>query len=179
MNLQEQINRIQLMMGLNEKKSNKINWVKPDFSKEEDEFTGHFLRWLEDDVLQINFDNYSDKEFDELFDKIKDSYSNAEIKPLSDKEWSKMENTDSWNIESEKDLFDVIQGMWGRSKERITKHSIEPIKNGGKVETPIVAYVKGHPPYLIAGNTRLSVCKIMGITPKVTKVLINKNLLSK
>ena len=149
---------------------NLVKWVKPNFSKEEDEFTGHFLRWLEDDVLQVNFDDYSDKEFDKLWDKISDSYDNAEIKSLSDKEWSKMENTDSWNIESEKDLFDVIHGQWGRKKERIIKHSINPIKEGGVVETPIVAYAKGHPPYLVAGNTRLSVCRMLGIKPMVTKI---------
>ena len=165
MNLQETIRKI-----LREEK-NLVKWVKPDFSKEENEFTGHFLNWLEDDVLQVNFDNYSDKEFfDNLWNKIRDSYDNAKIKPLSDEEWSKMENTDSWSIESEKNLFDVIHGQWGRKKERIIKHSINPIKEGGVVETPIVAYAKGHPPYLIAGNTRLSVCRMLGIKPMVTKI---------
>lgn len=151
---------------------NPIKWIKPDFNKEEGEFSGHFLHWLEDDVLQLNFNDYSKKWFNQLWDMIVISYNDADVEPLNDEEWSKMENTDSWGIESEEDLYNIIHGQWGRDKERIKKYSIDPIKMGGIVDTPIVVYVDGHPPYLVAGNTRLSACKILGITPMVTKVYI-------
>jgi hypothetical protein len=154
----------------------KIDWVKPDFQTEENEFMNHFLNWMKDDVLQVNFDNFSKKQLNQLVDDILSAYENANVETLTDEEWSKMENTDSWTMETYKDLFDIIYGEYGRSEERIIKHSIEPLKNGGIVETPIVAYVNNHPPYLIAGNTRLSVCKLLGITPKVTKVIIKTNI---
>jgi hypothetical protein len=179
MNLQENILRIKEMMGIiyeTTKKAKKIDWVKPDFQTEENEFMNHFLNWMKEDILQVNFDNFSKKQLNQLVDDILSAYENANVETLTNEEWSKMENTDSWTIETYKDLFDIIYGEYGRSEERIIKHSIEPLKNGGIVETPIVAYVNNRPPYLVAGNTRLSVCKLLGITPKVTKVIIETNI---
>lgn len=158
---------------LNETVNNSIKWVKPNFKTEEDEFTGHFFGWMEDDVLETNFENYSNEDFDKFWDKIENYYNNAKVELLSDDEWLKMENTDSWDIHTEDDLFDTIHGWWGRDKDRITNYAIKPIKEGGIVETPIVAYAEGHPPYLVAGNTRLSVCKMLGVRPMVTKIKIN------
>jgi len=149
-----------------------LEWIKPNFKDEEREFTLHFFHWMKNDVLKTNFETYSDKDFDKFWDKIKDEYNNANVELLSDDEWSKMENTDSWYIHTDDDLFDVIHGMWGRDKERIINYAIKPIKEGGVVETPIVAYADGEPPYLVAGNTRLSVCRMLGIRPMVTKLLI-------
>jgi hypothetical protein len=167
MNLQEQKN------NMKNTKSNSIKWVKPDFEVEEGEFTGHFMRWMEDDVLEVNFNSWTEEQFEYLYENIYDAYQKASVKPLTEKEWEIMENTDSWHINTTDELFDIINGMWGRSKERIIKYSIEPIKKGGVVETPIVAYAKGHPPYLVAGNTRLSACRAMGVKPKVTKLKID------
>lgn len=144
--------------------NNSIKWVKPDFKTEESEFTGHFFYWMKDDILQTNFEKF--------WNKIEYEYNNANVELLYDDMWSKMENTDSWNIHNEDDLFDVIYRMWGRDKERIINYSVKPIKEGGIIETPIVAYADGHVPYLVAGNTRLSVCRMLGIRPMVTKVII-------
>jgi hypothetical protein len=95
----------------------------------------------------------------------------ANVEVLTDEEWSQLENTDSWELETEEDIYYTIGG-YGRDKERILKHSLEPIRNGGVVETPIVVYSEGNPPYLVAGNTRLSACKVLGVTPMVTKVYL-------
>ena len=148
---------------LNEQTNNSIKWIKPDFKTEEDEFKDNFLRWVED---------YWDGTDDELWDIIKKSYSNAKIEPLNNKEWSQMANTDSWEINSEEELFKIIHSGYGRDKERIINYSLKPIKEGGIVETPIIAYADCHPPYLVDGNTRLSVCRILGIRPMVTKIKI-------
>jgi len=148
---------------LNVQTSNSIKWIKPDLKTEEDEFKDNFLHWVED---------YWDGTDDELWGIIKKSYNNAKIEPLNNKEWSQMANTDSWEINSEEELFKIIHGDYGRDKERIINYSLKPIKEGGIVETPIVVYYENHDPFLVAGNTRLSVCRILGIRPMVTKVLI-------
>jgi len=161
-----------LIQIIKENNTNKINWVKPAFKTEESELMNHFMNWIEDDVLKVNFDDLSEEEIEDIKNKIYNIYENSKIETLTDEEWSKMENTDSWNIKTMDDLYDVINGYWGRSKERIDTYSINPIKNGGTVETPIVAYAEGHPPYLIGGNTRLSACRVLGVIPKVTKMRI-------
>ena len=134
---------------------NQIKWVKPDFKDEKEEFE-----------LVV----YELQKVISLTDLI-NSYQNSDMGVLTDEEWSQMENTDSWGLETEEDMYRVIGG-YGRSDERILKYSLEPIKNGGVVETPIVLYMENYPPYLIAGNTRLSACKVLGVTPKVTKVYV-------
>ena len=147
-----------------------IKWVKPHFEDEEDEFM-NFLSWYGDIILQVNLDSISEKDYYQHLSDIEWSYFNAKIEVLTDEEWSQMENTDSWGLETEEAIYNVIGG-YGRSNERILKHSLEPLRNGGVVETPIVLYMENYPPYLIAGNTRLSACKVLGITPMVTKIYL-------
>tara|TARA_R110000868_G_scaffold26777_10_gene102766 strand:+ start:7251 stop:7700 length:450 start_codon:yes stop_codon:yes gene_type:complete len=136
---------------------NPIKWVKPDYEDEEEEF-------------ELTASEIGD-DYEETLSSLINGYWNSTIEVLTDEEWSQMENTDSWELSTEEDIYRII-GHYGRSKERILKHSLEPIRNGGVVETPIVAYTENYPPYLIAGNTRLSACKVLGITPMVTKIYL-------
>ena len=136
---------------------NPIKWVKPDYEDEEEEF-------------ELTASEIGD-DYEETLSGLINGYWNSTIEVLTDEEWSQMENTDSWELSTEEDIYRII-GHYGRSKERILKHSLEPIRNGGVVETPIVAYTENYPPYLIAGNTRLSACKVLGITPMVTKIYL-------
>lgn len=136
---------------------NPIKWVKPDYEDEEEEF-------------ELTASEIGD-DYEETLSSLINGYWNSTIEVLTDEEWSQMENTDSWGLETEEDIYNVIGG-YGRSNERILKHSLEPLRNGGVVETPIVLYMENYPPYLIAGNTRLSACKVLGITPMVTKIYL-------
>jgi ParB-like chromosome segregation protein Spo0J len=136
---------------------NPIKWVKPDYEDEEEEF-------------ELTASEIGD-DYEETLSSLINGYWNSTIEVLTDEEWSQMENTDSWGLETEEAIYNVIGG-YGRSNERILKHSLEPLRNGGVVETPIVVYSDGNPPYLVAGNTRLSACKVLGIVPTVTKVYI-------
>lgn len=151
---------------------NQIKWVKPDFHEEEGEFMGHFLSWYEEEILKVDWDTISDEEYYQYITDLHYAYADAKVEPLTDEEWAQMENTDSWYINTEEDLYNVVHGMWGRDKERILKYSLDPIRNGGVVQTPIVVYSDGNPPYLVAGNTRLSACKVLGVRPMVTKVYL-------
>jgi hypothetical protein len=151
---------------------NSIKWIKPDLKTEEGEFTSHFLKWLKK-ISKVNFDNLSNEQFAHFWRELEITYKNAQMELLSDSDWSIMENTDSWDIHTEDELFKTLHGLGGREKQRIINHSVKPIQEGGIVETPIVAYTKNRPPYLVAGNTRLSVCRMLGITPMVTKIVIN------
>jgi ParB-like chromosome segregation protein Spo0J len=136
---------------------NPIKWVKPHFEDEEEEF-------------ELTASEIGD-DYEETLSSLINGYWNSTIEVLTDEEWSQMENTDSWGLETEEAIYNVIGG-YGRSNERIIKHSLEPLRNGGVVETPIVLYMENYPPYLIAGNTRLSACKVLGITPMVTKIYL-------
>jgi hypothetical protein len=147
-----------------------IEWVKPRFDDEVEEFE-LFLSEITNLPSYINPYSTPQKPWGEIITNLEKIYNKSNIEVLSDDEWSQMENTDSWQLETEEDIYNIVGG-YGRSKERILKHSLEPIKNGGIVETPIVAYVEGNPPYLVAGNTRLSACKVLGVTPMVTKVYL-------
>lgn len=146
--------------------SKDINWVKPHFEEEEEEIMNHFLTWISE-----IYDIQNDEDYYQLITDIHYAYDNAKIEVLTDEEWAQMENTDSNDMKTEEDIYNTIGG-YGRSKDRILKHSIEPLRNNSTIQTPIVAYVKDYPPYLVSGNTRLSACKVIGITPMVTKIII-------
>ena len=143
--------------------SNNVEWVKPSLEDEKEEFYNTPFK----------------------FNDVKEIYDEANIELLSNEDWDNLQNTDSNDprLKTEEDIYDIVT-EYGREKERIFKYSIEPIKNGGIVETPIVVYPKepipeldGTPsdkvrPYLVAGNTRLMACKVFGVTPMVTKIFL-------
>ena len=86
---------------------NPIKWVKPDYEDEEEEF-------------ELTASEIGD-DYEETLSGLINGYWNSTIEVLTDEEWSQMENTDSWGLETEEDIYNVIGG-YGRSNERILKY---------------------------------------------------------
>jgi curved DNA-binding protein CbpA len=99
----------------------------------------------------------------------------AESSPLvtlDDDMWSKLENTDSW---------DVTPGSWddvagyadqvGRNWEYLK----QIMEDGQELDAPIIAKM-GEAYHLVSGNTRLMVARAKGITPQVLIVDISELL---
>jgi hypothetical protein len=85
---------------------------------------------------------------------------------LSDKHWSRMDNTDSWK--ATKASANKLAKEYGRDIKRV--HT--GFKEGHKMPAPIVLHRKGKRPYLVGGNTRLMAASATGIRPKVFHVRI-------
>ena len=118
-------------------------WVKPDLYEEREEM----VRQAKD----LNIDEKT----------VKLAFVRAKITTLDDTNWLNMQNTDSNdpNISMEK-----IE-TWkkdGKAVDRI----ITRIKEGETIPAPMVLIHDGIP-YCVAGNTRLSISKVLGVRPKV------------
>lgn len=92
----------------------------------------------------------------------------ARLGALSDKHWSKLQNTDSWK--TGKGKAHRLAKEYGRDIKPI----VHGIKHGSKMPAPIVLHRKGEDPYLVAGNTRLMAASASKIRPKVLHVRLKK-----
>jgi hypothetical protein len=136
------------------------NWYKDAFNNEVLEF--------ERVTNDLTADRESDDEWKMMFNKLKKSYNNETIKVLNDRVWAKLENTDSWSTTTinkvNKAILDNSEGSGKRDIYGVISEIL-----GDKTRCPII--LKNKSGYtLIAGNTRLMACRLIGIRPKVIVV---------
>ena len=87
---------------------------------------------------------------------------------LSDDIWSRLENTDSYNINSIEDAV-KLANQYGKK----WKSTLSAIKNSEVLDPPMILnYDKDHY-YLVGGNTRLMFYKALDIEPKVLLATID------
>jgi hypothetical protein len=106
------------------------------------------------------------------FEELVKKFNESELSPLSDSDWQKMQNTDSYKIKSINSLMKLLK-KYGRDANRLI-NIFNKIANEKKIEAPMVLYMKNKKPYLIdpyliGGNTRLSVIKILSLKNKKLK----------
>jgi inorganic triphosphatase YgiF len=121
-------------------------WFKPSFSKEQAEFdrvagdSGHKTR------------------------KLRKAFHKGKMSDLSDEEWSKLHNTDSYETDTQ-EKADKQAKLYDRNIDSI--HSA--IRKSGKLPAPIVYKNHKGEHHLLGGNTRLMASRINKIRPKVWK----------
>jgi len=95
---------------------------------------------------------------------LKSAESN--LSTLSDFDWSRLENTDSGDVEKG-DWVSV--GELAESHGRDWKILKTQMESGGEIEAPII-YRNMNSLHLVSGNTRLMVAKALGVRPQVLVV---------
>ena len=81
---------------------------------------------------------------------------------LSDNIWSKLENSDSYDINSLEDAIELAK-EYGKD----WKPTFDAVKSGKAINPPLVLNYDTDKYYLVGGNTRLMFSKALGRTPKV------------
>jgi hypothetical protein len=117
------------------------SWYKPDFNQEKNEL-----------VRQSNALNISKKDIFEAF-------QNGKLQSLSQIVWSKLDNTNS----NDKNLNWKLINSW---KDKAVNDIKTAIEKNIPLPAPIVLKYKNNY-YCVAGNTRLSISKLLDVTPKV------------
>jgi hypothetical protein len=90
----------------------------------------------------------------------------ATLSSLSEDDWGRLENTDS---------FDITKGDWGtveyhsNAGARDWKSLKTRLEQGQAVDAPVI-FKKGETLHLVSGNTRLMVTRALGMVPKVLVV---------
>ena len=129
-----------------------INWKKPDLEEEIEE--------IERTAIVLDIDA------SKLFEDAK----KGKIIDLSDDIWSKLDNTDSWDIKSIEDAR-VLADEYDKDIESL----IRGFESGkASMPAPIILKRQEGGYYLIAGNTRLMVARAFGMIPKILLVEDNQ-----
>ena len=122
-------------------------WKKPDFKSELNEF------------------KRVAKEKDINLKDLKKAYDSAELVFLEKNFWKKIENTDSWETTT-REKAEAVAKKHNRNIDRIYNNI------HGEMDAPIVLINGNDPPTLVSGNTRLMVCRVMGIQPDIVLIKI-------
>jgi len=149
MNLQENIHRIKEMMGINESTKSYINSEM-------------------DEIERAVQDLSRDEDIDISVKKVKEKFKNAKPKKLTKSIWSKLENTESNEIDKG-DIKSVekIAKKYNKTNPNKLKKSLE----SGDYNPPMIIQF-GNRYHLVAGNTRLCTAAAIGITPNVLIIKI-------
>jgi len=102
------------------------------------------------------------QEFNIPLEDLKYAFIAGRMIILSDDIWSKLENTDSYDITSIEDAV-KLANQYGKK----WKSTLSAIKNSEVLDPPMVLNYDKTRYYLVGGNTRLMFYKALGITPKV------------
>ena len=99
---------------------------------------------------------------------LKYAFTAGSIIVLSDSIWSKLENTDSYQV---KDIEDAVKlaKQYGKN----WKPTLTAIKDGTVMDPPMILNYDRDKYYLVGGNTRLMFYKALGINPKVVLATID------
>lgn len=95
--------------------------------------------------------------------KLQGAIRKGKLRVLPTKDWKAMKNSDSWNS-SDSELVGAAKR--GREPHRV----LQAFDKQSRIPAPTIIYRKGKRPYLLGGNTRLTVSYIRGIRPKIWKV---------
>lgn len=117
------------------------NWHKPDINEEREE--------LDRQTEELGLEPVS----------IYDAFDAGSLILLDDDTWRRLENTDS----NDPSLNWELIRSW---RDRDVDNIISAIKEQASLPAPIVLE-SANKVYCVAGNTRLSIAKLMGIVPKV------------
>jgi len=108
------------------------------------------------------------EEFNIPLEDLKYAFTAGSMVILSDDIWSKLENSDSYDITSLDDAIKLAK-QYGKNWKSI----LTAIKDGTIMDPPMVLNYDKTRYYLVGGNTRLMFYKALGVTPKVLMATID------
>lgn len=141
-----------------------ITWTKDRFDQEIGEVKRFAGEYVEPTPQALR----------EGLDYLKKKYNSAQPKILIDNKWKNMQNTGSWNIDSIDKIFKNLKR--DREKRDVSRIVTQFFGTGpidelnGNVACPIAVKLGDGSTILIAGNTRLSMARALGIRPKIIEI---------
>jgi len=126
-------------------------WAMPSWSEEREEFE----RVAASDGLDVR--------------KLRAAFDRGRLIPLSDADWSRLENTDSGP-----GLTSVAARRLALEYERDLDSMMDAMRDGEQLPAPIVLQKHDGSLTLVAGNTRLMVARLLGVRPTVLFIQLGR-----
>jgi hypothetical protein len=134
-----------------------VSWKKDNYENEKGEF----------ERTAKEFSSKDSKIIRENIKYLKDEYLKSNLTKLNSTDWRKMQNTDSWKT----DTLDKIKKAFIQNNEHRDLSRISDQFANGKVSAPIALRLGNGDLYLVAGNTRLMMCKATKVQPNI--IIVN------
>jgi len=176
----EGVNATGLRKAISANNATEVQNYIPAGIKVED-FLGLLEKRLDEFNSQTQSDKYSayvEKEEDEIertaqefnvpLEDLKFAFIAGQMVILSDDIWSRLENSDSYEVKTLDDAIKLAD-KYGKN----WKSTYEAIKAGEDIDPPMILNYGDTHYYLVGGNTRLMFYKALGISPKVMMGFIN------
>lgn len=123
---------------------------------------------LEEELIKLQQVSSEDQRVAMHINDLAGLYKIAKLENLNPEDWNDLENTSSrdpnWTLKQ------IIQYKGGEPFNKDVQRIINGIEAGIEIPAPIILFRQGKPPYVIAGDTRLLVCRAMGIIPKIIAI---------
>jgi hypothetical protein len=129
-----------------------VRWDVPSYNEEKNEFKRYKLS--SDDI-----------------DEIKDQFKQSNMTELSDYVWSNLRNTESWKTDNFKKVVEVA-----KKHNKDYRTLVRAMLDEKYIKAPIVLKHGNGNYELVAGNTRLMLCRAFSIRPKVLMVSLKKKI---
>lgn len=98
-----------------------------------------------------------------MLDRIMEALKVGEIVDLTPDMWSRLENTDSWDVR-EGHMEDVLYHTAESGRDAVGLE--KAFSSEQSMFMPIIVIKEDGTPYLVSGNTRLMVTRALALTPK-------------
>lgn len=95
-------------------------------------------------------------------EELRDAFKRAELRTLSDADWQRLENTDSYDVSSLDEVRQIAE-TYGRDVETI----LQGLGDGTPMPAPAVLERPDGSLTLVGGNTRLMAARALKLSPKV------------
>ncbi len=136
-------------------------WVRPNLENERGELERVVSGFLQEEVGANNIE------------RLLMLLETSPITELSEQDWEELENTDSFHdltigdVEKAESIADTYNRDLKEVDRRDFKKLLESFQQNKEMECPLIVRSKQGRIHLVSGNTRLMICRVLGLRPKV------------
>jgi len=141
-----------------------VNWIRPNVQAERTEIARTLIKFLNVEPTDKNVG------------KIIETIEVAAISELTEDEWEKLDNTESFHgvrvghLEDAEQITEKHNQYLSRGYQRNVGVLADALRDGKEMEAPVILKNEKGETHLVSGNTRLMVARALGIQPQVIVV---------
>lgn len=138
-----------------------VNWIRPNLQNERSEIERTLREFISIELTDTDIE------------KLTEIIEATPTIELTDEEWEKLDNTDSFHnvrpdhIEDVEEIIEKYNQDQSRGNQRSVELLVDGFNRGKEMEIPVILKNEKGETHLISGNTRLMVARALKIRPRV------------
>lgn len=137
------------------------DWIRPDMEEERGEVERVVREFLGKEATKENVD------------RIIQLFESAPLTDLSDEDWERLENTDSFHnvraghIEDAEKITEEYNLDLAQDNKRNFQNLLTGFQSGRNMKAPTILRNSAGKLHLVSGNTRLMISRALGVRPRI------------